>query len=88
MQKRSNDHNKEALLNAFFPEIEKYGVCCVCFHDLSHHIDEGEGWRCHWLGRDGYQCECYLRKDKDISIKTYDLKARIEEHRKELNNKI
>lgn len=69
--------------------IEQYenippGTCCICGHSLDHHLDEGEGWRCHSLGQDGFQCECWLRKDEIADTKLfYDLKNRIdnnEEH--------
>lgn len=60
------------------------GICCVCGHDLDFHIDEGDGWRCHSLGDDWFQCECWLRKDEIADTKLfYDLKNRIdnnEEH--------
>lgn len=57
--------------------IEK-GICCVCGHKLSSHIDEDNGWRCHSLGPDAYQCECFLRKDRagKEGINYYDLKIR------------
>jgi hypothetical protein len=53
------------------------------------HIDEGDGWRCHGLGSDGYQCECFLRKRKakgDISY--YSLGKRIEEFKMELKREV
>ncbi len=40
------------------------GICCVCGHQLNDHLDESNGWRCHSLGQDYYQCECWLRKDR------------------------
>lgn len=60
-------------------------VCCVCGHKLASHIDEGDGWRCHSLGSDGYQCECFLRKDRtsEEGINFYGLKARIAKARNE-----
>lgn len=51
-------------------------TCCVCGHHLSSHIDEGDGFRCHCLGQDYYQCECFLRKNRHTSIDGYDLKKR------------
>jgi hypothetical protein len=54
--------------------------CCVCHHDLGDHIDEGNIWRCHSLGADGYQCECALRKDRtEKNISFYDLARRAKE---------
>lgn len=58
-------------------------VCCCCGHSLDNHVDEREGWRCHSLGQDWYQCECYLRKNRYDSISGYDLKLRIKETSKE-----
>lgn len=62
------------------------GICCVCGHKLSDHVDEGDIWRCHSLGQDLYQCECVLRKDRAAfiieaanAISYYDLKRRINE---------
>lgn len=58
--------------------IEDDPVCCACHHKLSSHIDEGDGWRCHSLGQDALQCECFLRKDRteQDGISFYDLKKR------------
>lgn len=61
------------------------GICCCCGHKLDNHIDEKEGWRCHSLGEDFYQCECYLRKNRYDSIEGYDLKKRVEQMLKELS---
>ena len=62
------------------------GVCIVCGHKLSSHVDEGEYWRCHSIATpDLLQCECCLRKDRaggDITF--YDWKKRVEERRKEM----
>jgi hypothetical protein len=66
--------------------LEKYvdNICCCCGHSLDHHVDEGTGWRCHSLGRDFYQCECFLRKDRyEDGIKGYDLQKRIDSYEKE-----
>lgn len=63
------------------------GVCCVCGHRLGAHLFEkgvyngerikDDGWRCHSLCVDGYQCECFLRKfDEDEKLEDYDLKKR------------
>jgi len=53
------------------------GVCCVCGHKLSLHIDEGDGWQCHALDASGYQCECWLRKHCfHPTLDSYDLKKR------------
>ncbi len=64
--------------------VDKKKICCVCSHKLPIHLDEGSGWRCHALGQDGYQCECWLRKERFASIKGYDLNKRIEEMKEEL----
>jgi len=59
--------------------------CCVCGHGLPAHIDEGCGWRCHSLGPDGFQCECYLRKIRGEGGKNfYSLARRVAEMKKEL----
>ncbi len=66
--------------------MNEKGFCCVCEHELVLHLDEGDGWRCHSLGKDGYQCECWLRKKhsgEDLSY--YDLKLRIENQIEDLN---
>ena len=67
---------------------EKDETCVVCGHPLSCHIDEGDGWRCHCLGADLSQCECYLRKYRDllgeVDITYYSLERRVEEMKKEL----
>ena len=58
---------------------ERKGVCCVCGHRLSDHVDEDVVWRCHALSPlDGYQCECVLRKDRaeDEGISYYNLEKR------------
>lgn len=62
-------------------EVER---CCVCGHPLSSHIDEGNGWRCHSLGGDGYQCECWLRKAHANDKEYYNIEERIKEMSKEL----
>lgn len=54
-------------------------VCCVCGHELALHIDEDDGWRCHSLASDGYQCECWLRKDRYGDILEYSLGRRTRE---------
>ncbi len=59
-------------------------ICCVCSHELSYHLDEKKGWRCHLLGQDGYQCECWLRKGRYESIEGYELHKRIKEMKEEL----
>jgi hypothetical protein len=57
----------------------------VCGHDLEDHIDESNGWRCHALGNDGYQCECFLRREHaDGSKYYYELETRINKHKEEL----
>jgi len=82
-----------------FEEADKIpdGICIVCGHSLSNHIDERDVWRCHSLGQDFYQCECALRKDRSASwegrllsvhigepdISYYDLKKRIKKQSQE-----
>lgn len=63
----------------------KRKVCCVCLHDLSDHIDEVKGYRCHSLGTDGFQCECFLRKDRYDSIEGFQLDKRISQMIEELD---
>jgi hypothetical protein len=66
-------------------KLKSKEMCCVCGHPLSYHFDEGDGWRCPFLGGDFYQCECFLRKNRakgDISY--YDLEKRQNEQFKEL----
>ena len=60
------------------------GICCVCGHKLSSHINENEYWRCHSLSKDCYQCECRLMKVEETDkLEDYDLKLRMLKHRKE-----
>ena len=67
-------------------------VCCVCGHELGMvadyattlHVDEDDGWRCHTLASDGYQCECWLRKGRYEGIEGYSLSVRTQEHIEEL----
>ena len=52
--------------------------CIVCGHRLSSHIWEGDGWRCHSLGPDLCQCECFLRlRDPKQGLYYYSLERRI-----------
>ncbi len=71
------------LVNEVLGKVDKEipeGICTVCGHKLTTHIDEGGVWRCHSLGQDFYQCECALRKDRaEGNIFYYDLKKRIKE---------
>lgn len=63
-------------------EKSERDVCVVCGHSLSSHVDEGDGWRCHSLGPDLKQCECFLRKRKDlgeVDLNYYSLGRRLEE---------
>ena len=65
----------------------KEGICCLCKHPLSSHINETykDGWRCHVLSDDLYQCECFLRKGIwKFDISYYDLKKRIKQHKREM----
>ena len=60
------------------------GICCVCGHQLSSHVDEDKYWRCHSLSKDVYQCECRLVKETDIDkLQDFDLKKRMLKHREE-----
>jgi hypothetical protein len=45
------------------------GICSVCGHKLASHISEGDGWRCHSIGQDCYQCECFLRRRAESSYR-------------------
>ncbi|MFX1237438.1 MAG: hypothetical protein ACFFAS_15550 [Promethearchaeota archaeon] len=55
-------------------------TCCECGHELSLRFDESKGWRCHRLGPDGFQCECWLSKAKaEGSISYYSLTLRIKD---------
>lgn len=72
-------------MSKFEDLITEEGTCTVCGHPLCAHIDEGEGWRCHCIGADTYQCECYLRKAKaDGVISWYDLHLRMKEAKLEM----
>ncbi len=88
----SGDISPDSVANIEFKTLKERtddDVCCVCGHPLSVHIDEGNGWRCHFLGPDGYQCECFLRKKRthnDISY--YSLRKRIEQFKKELEEEM
>lgn len=65
--------------------VKEEEICCLCIHKLSSHIDEGDGWRCHSLGQDAFQCECFLRKDRaENNIQYYNLKKRKNEMLKEI----
>lgn len=69
----------DQVIIAIEKEIPK-NTCCVCGHPLSSHIDEGDGWRCHSLAQDFFQCECFLRKgryDGNDELQAYDLKSRL-----------
>ena len=60
-------------------------VCVVCGHLLRSHLEEKEGWRCHTLGTDGYQCECFLRKGRyEEGLEGYSLERRTQRHSIEL----
>lgn len=53
------------------------GRCCVCGHDLDRHLDEGTHWRCYSIGRDYFQCECNLSKQRaDNNVNYYDTQKR------------
>lgn len=59
------------------------GICIVCGHKLSSHVEELRRYRCHSLGPDGLQCECNLYRihmliDKPVPLDEYDLKKRME----------
>jgi len=68
--------------------MDEKKVCCVCLHELSYHFDEESGWRCHCLGKDGYQCECWLRKERFESIEGYEINRRIQEMKEELKKEL
>ncbi len=77
----------EKFLTEQFQKIIDLGenICCVCTHNFDIHIDEGDIWRCHALGPDGYQCECALRKNRaDNDISYYDLAKRAKRQLEEL----
>ncbi len=88
----SGDISPDSVANIEFQttsEQSEEEVCCVCGHPLAMHIDEGDGWRCHCLGPDGYQCECFLRKNRaDGDISYYSLKKRIEQFKREFKEEI
>lgn len=68
-------------------------TCSVCGHDLAHHIDEKDGWRCHSLDPSAHQCECYLRKNRagDEGKNFYSLEKRtkkITDHINKVKEKI
>jgi len=68
-------------------------TCSVCGHDLAHHIDEKDGWRCHSLDPSAHQCECYLRKNRagDEGKDFYSLEKRVNSmtnHIKEVKERI
>ena len=64
-------------------------ICCVCGHALHNHIPEGSIWRCHQLGKDCFQCECVLRKDRaENDISYYQLDKRISEYNKQLKKEL
>jgi hypothetical protein len=56
-------------------------ICCICHHSLHYHLEELGGWRCHLLGSDGYQCECWLRPERaDNNKDFYNLARRVQQH--------
>lgn len=62
--------------------------CCVCHHALDKHIDEGDGWRCHCLATDFFQCECWLRKTNIYKTKnSYNQMSRIRKYIREIEKK-
>lgn len=62
--------------------------CCVCRHALDNHVNEGDGWRCHSIAPDFYQCECFLRKTEfNKNKQTYNHMVRIKAYMRELNKK-
>ena len=83
-EKKKLDAVTELLFNKGVAEMPK-GLCCVCGHPLSTHINENNGmFRCHALGTDLYQCECHLIKFyENDKLEEFDLKGRMEKHRKE-----
>jgi len=70
-------------MNASLNDLDT--VCCVCSHKLGIHIAEEDGWRCHALAGDGYQCESWLRKrGHNSTLQDYSLGKRTQEHIAEL----
>ncbi len=81
----------EELIKDQFQKFIEFGkdICCVCHHNLNVHIDEGDIWRCHSLGVDGYQCECTLRKKRaNNNISYYDLAKRAKDQLEELEKEM
>jgi hypothetical protein len=78
------EHDFDKLLFSRMDTIQD-GICCVCGHLLSSHINEKDGFfRCHSLGPDMYQCECHLMKFfENDKLEDFDLRKRMEKHRKE-----
>lgn len=63
-----------------YSSIHQKGKCIVCTCSLTSHIDEGTGWRCHSLGADLSQCECFLRKrEPKDELDYYDIRKRCDE---------
>jgi hypothetical protein len=83
-EKKQFEHDFDKLLFRRIDTIPD-GICCVCGHHLSSHINEKNGfYRCHAIAPDMYQCECHLVKFfEDGNLKDYDLRERMEKHRKE-----
>jgi hypothetical protein len=60
---------------------ENLEICVVCGHLLGHHVFEKTGWRCHGIGHDSLQCECFLRATRaEGNIAYYDLIKRQKEY--------
>lgn len=60
---------------------DKLEICAVCGHLLEHHVFEKTGWRCHGIGHDSLQCECFLRATRaEGNISYYDLLKRQNEY--------
>lgn len=76
------------MLNKEASEVKAVDpCCCVCGHPLKMHLfekgEQGDGWRCHCIGMDCFQCECHLRKrTKQQDLNYYNLQDRIADFQK------
>ncbi len=81
MKDENNEEERDFndILKKRLEEFKDKDVCTVCYHKLSLHLDEGDGWRCHSLDMSLFQCECYLRKGRYDTKEEYNLGNRIKE---------
>lgn len=63
----SGEISPDNLANIEF-EPENEDICCVCKHPLPAHIDEGDEWRCHYLGPDVFNASVFSEKTVPIEI--------------------